>query len=118
MWIAWLRRRLPGRDRPAGLAAAGGHLEGSGAVAGGEVIPVREAGHGADIPDDRGGDHRADPKQPGQAGPGRTAVAAVFLVSRIAVSMPRRSPVSSAASSRRAAATASAGVMDARICPA
>jgi hypothetical protein len=36
------------------FAAAGGHLDGGGAGAGGEVVPVREAGHGADVADDRG----------------------------------------------------------------
>jgi hypothetical protein len=38
---------------------------------GGEVIPAGEAGHVADVANDRGGDHRADPEQLGQAGPGR-----------------------------------------------
>ena len=35
------------------------------------MIPVRKAGHVAHVADGRGGDHRADPEQPGQAGPGR-----------------------------------------------
>src|SRR4029077_15262537 len=45
--------------QPAGLPAAGGHLDGGGAVIGSEVIPVREAGHVADVAGDRGGDDRA-----------------------------------------------------------
>ena len=119
MWIAWLSRRLPRRDNRQALPAAGGYLDGGGAVAGGEVIPVREAGHLADVADDRGGDDRAHPEQPGQAGPGRpTAAAAFFLISRIRASAPCRSSVSSAASSQRAASIAPAGVIDARICPA
>lgn len=43
-----------------------------GAVVRSEVIPVREAGHVADV-DDRSGDVRAHPHQPGQAGPGHAA---------------------------------------------
>jgi hypothetical protein len=35
------------------------------------VAPAGEAGHGADVADDRGGDDRADAEQPGQAGAGR-----------------------------------------------
>jgi len=35
------------------------------------VVGAGEAGHLADVADHDGGDHRADPKQPGQAGPGR-----------------------------------------------
>jgi hypothetical protein len=35
------------------------------------VIPAGEAGHGADVADDRGGDDRAHAEQPGQARPGR-----------------------------------------------
>src|SRR5205814_3341104 len=45
----------------------------------------------------------------------RTAAAVFFLVARIRASMPRRSSVSSAASSQRAAATASAGAIEARM---
>jgi hypothetical protein len=47
-----------------------------------------------------------------------TAVASLFLVSRIWVSMWRRSSVNSAASSRRAASTAPDGVIDAKSCVA
>jgi len=43
-----------------------------------------------------------------------TAAASFFLVWRIAAPAPRRSTVSSVASSQRAAATAPAGVIDAR----
>jgi len=57
--------------QPADLPAAGGHLDGRGAVAGGEVIPVREAGHVPDVAGNHGGDDRAGPEQPGQAGPRR-----------------------------------------------
>jgi hypothetical protein len=71
MWIAWLSRRLPRRDSRQALPARGGHLDRRGAVIGGEVIPARKAGHGADVADDRGGDDRAHPEQPGQAGAGR-----------------------------------------------
>jgi hypothetical protein len=71
MWIAWLSRRLPRRDSRQALPAAGGHLDGGGAVVGGEPVPAGEAGHVADVADDRGGDDRADPEQRGQAGPGR-----------------------------------------------
>jgi hypothetical protein len=71
MWIAWLSRRLPRRDSRQALPAAGGYLDGGGAVAGGEPVPVAEAGHVADVTDDRGGDDRAHPEQPGQAGAGR-----------------------------------------------
>ena len=34
------------------------------------MIPAGEAGHMPDVTDDRGGDDRAHPEQPGQAGPG------------------------------------------------
>ena len=48
----------------------------------------------------------------------RTAAAAFVRVWRIRAPAPRRSSVSSAASSRRAASTAPAGVTQARTCPA
>src|SRR5690348_11315262 len=71
MWMAWLRRRLPRRDSRRALPAAGGYLDRRGAVIRGEPIPARKAGHLADVADDRGGDDRAHPEQPGQAGAGR-----------------------------------------------
>src|SRR5215471_10571020 len=48
----------------------------------------------------------------------RTAAAAFLRVSRIRASTPRKSSVSSAASSQRAASAAPVGVTDARTCPA
>src|SRR5262249_11409199 len=62
---------VPAPAQPVDLPRARGHLDRRGAVTGGEVIPSGEAGHVADVADDGGGDDRADPEQPGQAGAGR-----------------------------------------------
>jgi hypothetical protein len=60
MWIAWSSRRLPRRESRQALPASGGHLDRRGAVIGGEPIPARKAGHGADVADDRGGGFREE----------------------------------------------------------
>jgi hypothetical protein len=52
---------VPAPAQAVDLAAAGGDLDRRGAVAGGEVVAVAEAGHVADLGDDGGGDDRADP---------------------------------------------------------
>jgi hypothetical protein len=57
--------------QPVDLARSRRHLDGGGAVAGGEVIPAGKAGHVANVADDRGGDDRPGSEQPSQAGPGR-----------------------------------------------
>jgi hypothetical protein len=62
---------VPAPRQPAGLPAAGGHLDRRGPVVSSEVVPAREPGHLAGIADDGGGDDGADPEQAGQAGPGR-----------------------------------------------
>jgi hypothetical protein len=62
---------VPALAQPVDLALAGGHLDRRGAVAGGEVVPAGKAGYVAGVADHDGGDDRADPEQPGQAGPGR-----------------------------------------------
>jgi hypothetical protein len=61
----------PAPAQPADLARAGGDLDRRGPVVGGEGVPAAEAGHIADVADDRSGDDRPDSEQPGQAGPGR-----------------------------------------------
>jgi hypothetical protein len=50
------------------LAIPGGHLDGGGAVPGGEVAPAREPEHLARVADHGAGDHRTDTEQAGQAG--------------------------------------------------
>jgi hypothetical protein len=62
---------VPAPAQPVDLARAGGHLDRRGPVVRGEGVPAAEAGHIADVADDGGSDDRADPEQPGQAGPGR-----------------------------------------------
>jgi len=61
---------VPAPREPVDLPVAGGHLDRRGAVAGGEVISVSEAGHLADLADRRGRDDGADAEQPGQRGAG------------------------------------------------
>jgi len=65
--MAWPVRRLPRRDSRQALTAARGHLDGRGAVVGGEVVPVREPGDVAGLADDGGGHDGADA---GQCHPG------------------------------------------------
>ena len=66
--MAWFSRRFPRRDSRQALAAAGGHLDGRGALIGGEAVPAGEPGHVLDVADHGRGDDRADPGQAGQAG--------------------------------------------------
>jgi hypothetical protein len=61
----------PASGQPVNLLAAGGHVDGRGAVERGEVIPVRESGHISSEPDRRGGDHRADTEDLRGRGPRR-----------------------------------------------
>jgi hypothetical protein len=62
---------VPAPRQPVDLAPARGHLDRRGPVISSKVVPAGEPGHLADIADDGGSDDRADPEQPGQAGPGR-----------------------------------------------
>src|SRR5215467_14580049 len=109
MWMAWLRRRLPRRDsrwifRPPEATSMG-------------AVPLSAAKWSR--PGKRDTWRTSPMTAAAMTGPtpnslvrlvpaARTAVAAFFLVSRIWASTPRRSAVSSAASSQRASSTASA----------
>jgi len=71
------------RRQPVDGPAAGGHLDGGGAVAGGEVVPAGEPGHLPDVAEDAAGDDRADAEQAGQGrAQARTAVASLLPQSR------------------------------------
>ena len=59
---------VPAPGQPVNLTAAGGHLDGRGAVIGGEAVPAGEPGHVLDVADHGRGNDRADPGQRGQAG--------------------------------------------------
>jgi hypothetical protein len=80
MWMAWLSLRLPRSDSPVDLLLARGHLDRGGAVVGSEVAPGREPGHGDDIADDRGGDHRTDSEHAGHGGAGGLDRGGQFLL--------------------------------------
>ena len=60
---------VPAPAQPVYRPLAGGHLDGRGAVVGGEVIPAGKAGHVLDVPDHRRGDYRPDAEQTSQARP-------------------------------------------------
>src|SRR5215471_8242730 len=101
--------------QPPDLAAAGGHLDRGGAVIGGEGSRFGKRATCRTSPMAAAAITGPAPNSPVRLVPAaRTAPASLVLVWRIATSTPRRSPVSSAASSQRAACTVSAGVIVSR----
>jgi len=101
---------------PVNLAVPGGHLDGGGAVTGGEVTAAGEAGHVGDVAGDGAGDDRADAEDLGEVVPETLTAQAGFLrVPRSWASRRRMSPGNSAASSARASSTAPDGLTCARI---
>jgi len=56
------------QGEPVDLPAAGGDLDGGGAVVGGEAVPAGEPGHLTDGAEDGGGDDRAGAEDAGQGG--------------------------------------------------
>ena len=66
-----------------------GHLDGSSAVVGGELVPAGEPGDVTGVPDQRTGDYRADPEHLGERGArgGDGHLDALFGLSQLAVEM-------------------------------
>ena len=105
--------QVPAPGQPVNLTRAGGHLDGRGAVAGGEAVPAGEPDTSLTSPITAAAMTGPTPDSVVRLVPAAcTAVVSVFLVARSCASMRRRSSMNAAASSQRAASTAPAGAMN------
>jgi hypothetical protein len=104
---------VPAAGQPVDLAAAGGDLDGGCAVIGGELVPLAKQDTSRTSPMMTAAVTGPTPNRPVRLVPlALTAVSSFFLASRSCPSTHRRSSIRAAASSQRAAATASGGVSD------